>query len=368
MNDSINHLTDLNDSITVSMNTLVNNVIYNTYTVKDALWVLNDLGVASNVLFIVDENNQLFGTLTDGDIRRGLLEDLDVKSPAVLAANTNFKFIRDDCNTAQKVKQYKQEGIRFVPLLDENNVLLSVLDLHLSLGFLPVNAVIMAGGKGQRLMPLTANIPKPMLKVGTKPILEHNIDRLVKFGITNIHISINYLGHIITNYFDNGSSKNINIQYLEETKPLGTIGSVKLTDKYERDYILLMNSDLLTDINFEDFFTQFVESKADMSVATIPYNIDIPYAVLETNKENTVLALSEKPRYTYFSNAGIYLFKKQLLDMIPCDEFYNATDLMEAVIEQGKKLITFPILGYWLDIGRINDYLKAQEDIKHLQF
>ena len=350
------------------MKSEIKNIIKDTYTVKDALWVLNDMSIASNVLFIVNENNTLIGTLTDGDIRRGLLKDLDVKSPAVLAANTRFRFIRNDDNTTQKIKEYKQAGIRYVPLIDGNNTLLSVLDLHFSLGFLPVDAIIMAGGKGQRLMPLTADIPKPMLKVGSKPILEHNIDRLIKFGVRSIHISINYLGHIITNYFDDGSAKNISIKYLEETKPLGTIGSVKLADNYEKDYILLMNSDLLTDINFEDFFTEFIESQADMSVATVPYNIDIPYAVLETNKDNQVLSLAEKPRYTYFSNAGIYLFKKELLDMIPHDEFYNATDLMEAVIAQGKKLISYPVLGYWLDIGRMNDYLKAQEDIKHLQF
>ena len=346
----------------------IKNIITDKFTIKEALRVLDEISVAGNVLFIIDTDKKLIGTLTDGDIRRGLLKDLDVKSMAFLAANKNFKFIRDDVSRAEKIKEFKLAGIRFVPLLGLENHLLSVLDLQSSLGFLPVNAVIMAGGKGQRLLPLTADTPKPMLKVGGKPILEHNIDRLTRFGIKDIHLSVNYLSHVIRDYFQDGESKNISIEYLEETIPLGTIGSILLADKFDKDYILLMNSDLLTDINFEDFFNEFIESEADMSVATIPYHTDIPYAVLETGSENRVLSLKEKPRYTFFSNAGIYIFKKELLEMIPKNQFYNATDLMEAVISQGKKLISYPILGYWLDIGRMNDYLKAQEDIKHLRF
>lgn len=341
-------------------------VILNTYTLLDALAILDEIGILNNVLFIIDENYKLLATLTDGDIRRGLLKGLDVKSPAVLAGNTKFRYIKKGENENKYISEYKKQNIRFVPLLDNDTKLIRVLDLQEFNGFLPVSVVIMAGGRGQRLMPLTKDIPKPMLKIGEKPIIEHNIDRLVRFGVEEMYISVNYLKDVIVEYFKDGSDKNISIKYLIEEKPLGTIGSVTLTESFKNDYILLMNSDLLTNIDYEDFFNEFVRSNADMTVAAIPYYVDVPYAVLETDKEDKVLSLKEKPRYIYYSNAGIYIFKKELLKLIPNNEFYNATDLMEVVIDTGKKLTNYPILSYWLDIGKMPDYFKAQEDIKHL--
>jgi dTDP-glucose pyrophosphorylase len=344
----------------------IERVIPSHYTLKDSLRVLNDIGVLNNVLFIVNEENQLLGSLTDGDIRRGFLNDLDVNSLAILAANNDFRYIQKGNKEAESISLYKKQGIRFVPLLNEDKRLLQILDLHQFNGFLPVSTVLMAGGKGQRLMPLTKDTPKPMLKIGEKPIIEYNIDRLIRFGVEDIHISVNYLSHIIMDYFKDGSSKNVSIKYIKEDKPLGTIGSLTLAKEYKNDYILLMNSDLLTNINFEDFFNEFIAADADMAVAAVPYYVDIPYAVLETGAEDRVLSLKEKPRYIYYSNAGIYLLKKELLAEIPLDEMYNATDLMELVINTDKKLINYPILGYWLDIGKMPDYLKAQEDIKHI--
>jgi dTDP-glucose pyrophosphorylase len=344
----------------------IERVIPSHYTLKDSLRVLNDLGILNNVLFIVNEENQLLGSLTDGDIRRGFLNDLDVSSLAILAANNDFRYIQKGNKEAELISLYKKQGIRFVPLVNGDKNLLQILDLHQFNGFLPVSTVIMAGGKGQRLMPLTKDTPKPMLKIGEKPIIEYNIDRLIRFGIDDIHISVNYLSHIIMDYFKDGLSKNISIKYIKEDKPLGTIGSLTLAKEYKHDYILLMNSDLLTNINFEDFFNEFIAADADMAVAAVPYYVDIPYAVLETGAEDRVLSLKEKPRYIYYSNAGIYLLKKELLVEIPSGEMYNATDLMELVISSGKKLINYPILGYWLDIGKMPDYLKAQEDIKHI--
>jgi NDP-sugar pyrophosphorylase family protein len=210
-------------------------------------------------------------------------------------------------------------------------------------------------------------MPKPLLKVGNKPIIEHNIDRLIQFGVKHIHISINYKGDMIREYFGNGSGKGIDIQYICEEKPLGTIGSMALVDRFEKDELLLLNSDLLTNIDFSDFYKLFSSTGAEMGVATVPHHVDLPYAIMELD-ENRVISLQEKPRYTYFANAGIYLIKADLLQYILKDHFFNATDLMEKVIQGNKKLISYPILGYWLDIGRMNDYVKAQEDIQHLRF
>ena len=153
---------------------------------------------------------------------------------------------------------------------------------------------------------------------------------------------------------------------MHEDKPLGTLGSVKMVEELEHDYVMVMNSDLLTDIDFNGFFQTFLRSGADMAVATTMYSVEVPYGVMEVDNGNFVNALKEKPCYTYYSNAGIYIIKKELLSMVPHNEFYNVTDLMDSLIKKGKKLVSFPILGYWLDIGKHNDFIKAQEDIKTL--
>jgi NDP-sugar pyrophosphorylase family protein len=223
----------------------------------------------------------------------------------------------------------------------------------------------MAGGLGQRLRPLTLNTPKPLLKVGSKPIIEHNIDRLAMFGIDDFWISVKYLGEQIQNYFGNGEFKNISIEYIWEDEPLGTIGAVSKIDNFKHDYILVTNSDLLTNIDYEQFFLDFINQDADLAILTIPYNVSIPYAVLETQM-GEVKSFKEKPTYTYFSNGGVYLMKKDMLNYLPKNDFYNATDLMEELIHKSHKVISVPFNGYWLDIGRHEDYEKAQIDIKKL--
>jgi NDP-sugar pyrophosphorylase family protein len=224
----------------------------------------------------------------------------------------------------------------------------------------------MAGGKGERLRPLTENTPKPMLKIGDKPILEHNINWLKSFGIKNFHISVNYLKEQIITYFENFSKEEISIEFVTENQPLGTIGSVSLASEFKNDYVLIINSDILNNINYEDFFLDFLEKNAALSVATVPYKVNVPYAIFEFENEH-IKSLVEKPTYTYYANGGIYLVKKEYLSLIPTHTFYNATDFTEALIAQGKKVISFPIVDYWLDIGKKEDYNKAQEDIKHLK-
>ncbi len=164
-----------------------------------------------------------------------------------------------------------------------------------------------------------------------------------------------------------GDDKGISIQYVTEESPLGTIGAASKVGIMEHEYVLIINSDLLTNIDYEDFFIDFVTKDAMLSVVTIPYNVDVPYAVLET-KDDHVISFKEKPTYTYYSNGGIYLMKRSCLKLIPRDTFYNATDLMESLILNGEKVASYPMRGYWLDIGKHQDYIKAQEDIKHIKF
>jgi NDP-sugar pyrophosphorylase family protein len=225
----------------------------------------------------------------------------------------------------------------------------------------------MAGGKGQRLLPLTEQTPKPMLKVGEKPIMEHNLDRMALFGIDDFWISINYLGEQIESYFGDGSNKNINITYVKENEPLGTIGAVSKIHDFKHDFVLITNSDLLTNLDYEHFFLDFLDQAADMAVVTIPYQVNIPYAVLET-EGGRVLNFKEKPTYTYYSNGGVYLVKRALLDQLPKDDFFNATDLIEILIKQGKKVYSYPLAGYWLDIGNPSDFERAQNDITKIKF
>lgn len=336
-------------------------------SVREALIKLDELA-SDAILFIVDEHNKLIGSLTDGDLRRGFIKGLGFEDSILEFVQANPKFIFDDEFDQSKLEEYKSRNFKIIPILNKDQQIVDILNFRNRTTLLPVDAVLMAGGKGMRLRPLTENTPKPLLKVGDKPIIEYNIDRLAKVGVENIYLSVNYLGEQLEDYFGDGSDRNLNIGYIKEDKPLGTIGSVLLVDKFEHDEIIIMNSDLLTNIDFADFYKTFKESGADMAVAATTYHVDVPYAVLEADETQQVKSLKEKPRYTYFSNAGIYLLKKKLLEMIPKGEFYDITDLMDKVLAMDNKLITYPINGYWLDIGKHEDFKKAQEDIKHIKF
>lgn len=340
-------------------------IIYNYQTVRDALIKLNDLK-KNTILIVVDENDKLIGSLTDGDLRRGFIKGLSFEDPIMSYLLPDPLFIYQDELRNTDLNNLRLRNFMVVPLVDRDMKVVKVLNLAQIQSVVPADVFIMAGGRGQRLMPLTADTPKPMLHVGDKPILEHNIDRLINYGIKNIYLSVNYLANQIEEYFGDGSDKGVSIEYVYEDKPLGTLGSVKMVEELEHDYVMVMNSDLLTDIDFNGFFQTFLRSGADMGVATTMYSVDVPYGVMEVDNGNFVNALKEKPRYNYYSNAGIYIIKKELLSLVPHNEFYNVTDLMESLLEQGKQLVSFPILGYWLDIGKHDDFKKAQEDIKSL--
>jgi dTDP-glucose pyrophosphorylase len=343
------------------------NIIPLTYTIKKALETLNGLKSKDSLtLFIVDTENKLVGTLTDGDIRRGLLEGRTILEPVASFMHTGFRFLERNKIKMSDVEELRRKEIELIPLLNDRHEIIKIIDLSRKRAILPVDALIMAGGEGKRLRPLTEHTPKPLLKVGDKPIIEHTIDRLNDYGVDTLYISINYLGEQLESYFGDGSAKNIRISYVNESAPLGTIGALSLIEKIDHDYVLVMNSDLLTNIDFDEFYKTCIGLDADMAVASIPYHMSVPYAVFELDNER-ILSLKEKPTFTHYSNAGIYLIKKKHIALIPRGEFYNATDLMDRIISLNLKLVNYPILGYWLDIGRHEDYLKAQDDIKHIK-
>lgn len=348
------------------MNIVEKHVILYTQSVREALIKL-DLIAPSSILFIVDGQNKLIGSLTDGDLRRGFIKGLGFEDKLLDFVKSTPVSIKENEFDLDQLEQFRINLLKIIPIVNDNNIIVDILDFNLRKTLIPADAILMAGGEGKRLRPLTENTPKPLLKVGDKPIIEYNIDRLINVGIKNINLSINYLGDQIVAYFGDGSTKGVGIKYVREDKPLGTIGSILLVDQFCNEDIIVMNSDLLTNIDFTDFFKTYQESEADMAVAATSYHIDVPYAVLEVGDNKQVKSLKEKPRYTYYSNAGIYIIKKKLLNIIPENQFYDITDLMERVLEMNLKLVTYPINGYWLDVGKHEDFIKAQEDIKHIK-
>lgn len=340
--------------------------IHKDKTVRQALEKLNDIAPDS-ILFVICDDNKLIGSLTDGDLRRGFINNLGFEDPLTEFIKNEPLSIHLNNYTLGQLENYRKSLYKVIPILDGDGTIVDILNFRYQSTIIPADAVLMAGGKGKRLMPLTQNTPKPLLEVGGKPIIEYNIDRFIQSGIKNINISINYLGQQLVTYFGDGNQKGANIRYVNEDKPLGTIGSILLVDNFKFDDIIIMNSDILTNIDLADFYQTYKDSGADMAIAATSYHVDVPYAVLEVDESNKIQSLKEKPRYTYYSNAGIYIIKRELLKFIPDDEFYDITDLMDSILTMGRTLITYPITGYWLDIGKHEDFKKAQEDIKHIK-
>lgn len=335
-------------------------------SIREALKKLDKLA-SDAILFLVDDENKLLGSLTDGDLRRGFIKGLGFEDHLSKFIQPNPKFIQQGKYNLKEIIALRAKFFTIFPVVDAQMKIINVVNFRHQKSYLPVDALIMAGGRGERLKPLTDNTPKPLLQVGDKPIIEHNIDRLNTFGIDDIWISVRYLGEQLVDYFKDGSEKALRINYVWEEDALGTAGALALVDNFIHDHVLMMNSDLLTNIDFEDLFLFFEEQQADLVVACIPYQVNVPYAVMETNGKK-VIGFKEKPTYTHYSNAGIYLMKKEVINTVPKKEVFNATDLMEKLIQDNKNVVAYPLVGYWLDIGKHDDYEKAQHDIKQLKF
>ena len=315
-------------------------------------------GLKSNeplVLFVIDNDDKMLGTLTDGDARRAIISGSKLSDTVSSVMQKFFNFVKDgEGDLVQDLHHQRELKMKLVPILDNDNHIIDIINLERFITRLPVDAVLMAGGKGERLRPLTEKTPKPLLPVGDKAIIDHNIDRLISYGIQNISVTVNYLKEQIEEHFSvlrNG----VRVQCVREPKYLGTIGSIKFVDNFSHDTVLVMNSDVFTNINYEDFYLHFKEYNAEMSVAAVPYNVSIPYGILDLDGRN-VQGLLEKPKYNYYVNAGIYLIKRRALDEIPDETFFNATDLVEKLIAEGKKVIRYPLNGTWIDIGNPQEY------------
>lgn len=340
------------------------NIIKSGCTILDALKALNDLHTKYMDLFVEDPDGKVIGVVTDGDLRRGIISGAQLTDSVDTVMNKNFVYFKNENINLQELKKYKSKGISLIPVLDENGKIHKIFNIGLLQSILPVDAVLMAGGKGERLRPLTEKTPKPLLPVGNKAIIDHNVDRLISYGINHINVTVNYLKEQIEEHYKEPRN-DVKVQTVREPKYLGTIGSVKFVKEFYNDTILVMNSDLFTNIDYEDFFLHFQEHDAEMSVAAVPYNVSIPYGILDLDGRN-IKGLLEKPQYNHYANAGIYLIKRRALEEIPDGEFFNATDLVEKLISEGKSVIRYPLNGTWIDIGNPQEYQKAKDLVKHL--
>lgn len=343
------------DNIRINENQTIVNALKKLNTIRD---------VSRLILFVENKQNQVIGSLTDGDIRRSLAQEANLNKEVGEICNKDYIY-EEHTNGFLDLSMYREKDIKILPLVNNRKELVRIIDLEKTKSALPLECMIMAGGRGKRLSPLTDTIPKPMLPLGEKPIIEHNIDRLISYGIKKFYISVKYLGEQIQNHFGDGSNKGVSIEYIWEEEPLGTAGALSLVEKFETDHVLLMNSDLFTNVDFEDLYLDMISNNADMAVASTEYKIDVPYAVFETENDK-VTAFKEKPSYVYHSNAGIYILSKALIKKIPKNNFYDITTLMESVVVEDGKLIHSPIIGFWIDIGSPVDYKQAQEFVKYL--
>jgi len=340
-------------------------IISSNATLKDGLIAMTKMTDEILCLFVVDNIQRLVGILTDGDIRRALISGISLTETIENAMKKEFIRVKIDEVTPNQIKNYRAKSIKLLPCLDEDGKIIKVYDLVAKQSILPIDAVLMAGGKGIRLRPLTETTPKPLLKVGGKAIIDYNVEHLIHYGVEDIHVNVNYLAEQIESHFAN-EKDGIKITCIREPKYLGTMGSVKFIKNFHHEMVLVMNSDLFTNIDFEEFYTHHIEQDADISVASIPYSVSIPYGILELDEKN-IRGLREKPTYNYYANGGIYLVKRKLFNLIPEDTFFDATEFIELLIAQEYKVVYFPLVGYWIDIGKPEDYKKVQEFAEHIK-
>ena len=338
-------------------------MINESATIRDAVVAIYSIRGNGESLIVVNEAQQMVGSLTDGDIRRGLIAGAELLDVVSKIMHRDFKYVKQNEFDVAHLKAFRDRRIMFVPVLDEQKRVVDVVNMTKYKSKLPIDAVLMAGGKGERLRPLTEKTPKPLLEVGGKCIIDHNIDRLISYGVEHINVTVNYLGEQLEEHFATPRD-GVQVRTFREPKFLGTIGSIKFVDTFYNDTILVMNSDLFTNIDYEDFFLHFQQHDAEMSVAAVPYNVSIELGILDLDGRN-VKGLLEKPKFNYYANAGIYLIKKRALAEIPKDTFFHATHLVEKLIAQGKKVIRYPLNGTWIDIGTPQEYQKAKDLVKH---
>lgn len=324
---------------------------------------------AKGIALVVDGQHRLLATLTDGDLRRAVLSGFVLDQPvtdliARLQSQKKSAPVTLPRGSSKEVivHEMKTKAVRQIPLVDENGAVieLAVLDELVNAPYEPVHAVVMAGGYGKRLMPLTATTPKPMLRVGEQPLIERLVQQLKQAGVARVNISTHYKADQIADHLGNGAAFGVPVEYVSEEQPLGTAGGLSLLSG--DDPLLVINGDILTALDFRALLNFHFEHSAEMTVAVREYGFDVPYGVVETDGLH-VTAITEKPSVKFFVNAGIYIISASARRLIPSSQHFDMPELIDTLVRQGRRVISFPVWEYWLDIGRQEDYDRAQQDI-----
>ena len=329
--------------------------------VSDAIRILEK---SVQIALIVDPDEHLLGTVTDGDLRRGLINGKALDAPVREIMNNTPRTADKDTDPALVFEQLTQLYLRHMPIVDDDRRVVGLLtykDLAASRIHRENIVVLMAGGLGSRLKPLTDSVPKPMLKVGPKPLIETIIDGLAEHGFRKFLISINYRAEMIKEHFGNGAAKNIEISYLEETRRLGTAGPLSLIKGRPEHPIIVMNADLLTKLNFDHLLNYHHNHGAPATMCIREYDFQVPYGVVSVEDQH-VVDIDEKPVHKFFVNAGIQVLNPEILEQIPEDTFFDMPDLFRKLAANGTPAGVFPILEYWLDVGRLDDFARAEGD------
>lgn len=334
-------------------------VVGDNLTIKECLLKLNKIG--SQILIVCSKKGVLKGTITDGDIRRGLINGFKLSSDIEKIYNHNPFFLREESNVKKFYKHVNDYTIKIIPIVNKKNILVGAYNTGQKINYYHLNnkIVIMAGGKGERLRPLTNDIPKPMVKINGKPILEKIILNCQDSGFDQFFLSVNYLKKQIKNYFKNGKSLNVNINYLEEKKPLGTLGSASLIKKEiveKKKPFIVINGDIVANFDLKEILDFHNSKKASLTIVTRNYEIQNPYGIVETDKLNKITSIKEKPVYNSEILAGIYIIDHKLVSLIPNKKKFDMTDLISLILKRKKKIFSYKIDNYWYEIGNINQY------------
>ena len=332
-------------------------------SIAEAIAQLDKAGTGALVLCAAD--HRLAGLLTDGDIRRAILRGVSLNTPCEVIASREPLTIDSATSASEALELMVKHDISHLPVVDVSGCVVRFL-LRRNLvqhGAGDLSAVIMAGGYGKRLLPLTEQVPKPMLPVGDKPLLERTIQQLRRSGIRDISLTTHYLPESIIEYFGDGSAFGVRLNYLKEDYPRGTAGGIKLMRRIENPFIVI-NGDIITGVPFQEMLNFHRKHNASLTVGVRKYEVAVPFGVVDL-EEVRVSNIREKPSFSFFINAGIYLLEPDVHDFIPSEQRFDMTDLIQKLIEAGKTVVSFPIMEYWLDVGRHEDYAKAQEDVRN---
>jgi dTDP-glucose pyrophosphorylase/CBS domain-containing protein len=324
----------------------------------------------TGILLVCGDDRRLLGVLTDGDVRRAILRNEPFASPCLSIASRS-PVTSPPAPTPADALGLMDHGTHFpvdhLPLVDDDRRIVGLLlrrDL-ITLDPAPMAAVIMAGGFGTRLRPLTDNVPKPMLPVGDRPLLARTLERLHDAGIQSVSITTHYLANAIVDYFGDGEALGLHLQYVAEDRPLGTAGALRQIDASEGP-LLVLNGDILTGLDFREMLAFHRAHGADATVAVRRYEVPVPYGVIECENGNGhVHGLREKPILQLLINAGIYLLEPSVLAYIPSEDRFDMTQLLQRLLQEQRRVVSFPVLEYWIDIGQPPDYEQAQEFVRH---